>query len=349
MIQAVSPLQISRRVAVVLGGSVESKIGKMTLIRLIHSLEQLFLWGMSMLDSRLKHAVAVGQLRSFSRAADAVGVTQSAVTKSVAELERYLGYSLFHRTSRGAMPTEEGREFIDRAARLLADAAELLGDTARRADAYAGPLRIGLFPGSIDWLLTQPLVSLLRRHPAVRVEVVSGNSERGVRLLSRGDIDVAFGLEAAFARWPEFKCERVASIEILPFVRNNHPILGINPTSKEPLVQFEFVVPSSSEPYTSIIQQMYEKSGKRPADWIHMTDYFQLVRRIVATSDAIGMVAKQFTENSWFRANFVALEGIGIFDPLTLCYAVRSRWQVKPAGRALVSLVRQAWRTAPSD
>ena len=43
------------------------------------------------------------------------------VTKSVAELERYLGYSLFHRTSRGAMPTEEGREFIDRAARLLAD------------------------------------------------------------------------------------------------------------------------------------------------------------------------------------------------------------------------------------
>ena len=185
--------------------------------------------------------------------------------------------------------------------------------------------------------------------PAVRVEVVSGNSERGVRLLSRGDIDVAFGLEAAFARWPEFKCERVASIEILPFVRNNHPILGINPTSKEPLVQFEFVVPSSSEPYTSIIQQMYEKSGKRPADWIHMTDYFQLVRRIVATSDAIGMVAKQFTENSWFRANFVALEGIGLFDPLTLCYAVRSRWQVKPAGRALVSLVRQAWRTASSD
>jgi hypothetical protein len=94
---------------------------------------------------------------------------------------------------------------------------------------------------------------------------------------------------------------------------------------------------------------MYEKSGKRPADWIHMTDYFQLVRRIVATSDAIGMVAKQFTENSWFRANFVALEGIGLFDPLTLCYAVRSRWQVKPAGRALVSLVRQAWRTASSD
>lgn len=43
-------------------------------------------WGNDMLDSRLKHAVAVGRLCSFSRAADDVGVTQSAVTKSGAAL-----------------------------------------------------------------------------------------------------------------------------------------------------------------------------------------------------------------------------------------------------------------------
>jgi DNA-binding transcriptional LysR family regulator len=81
-----------------------------------------------MLDSRLKHAVAVGRLCSFSRAADDVGVTQSAVVKSVADLERQLGYPLFHRTSRGARLTGEGRGAIDRASRLLSDAAELVGD-----------------------------------------------------------------------------------------------------------------------------------------------------------------------------------------------------------------------------
>ena len=158
-----------------------------------------------MLDSRLKYAVAVARLGSFSGAAKDVGVTQSAVTKSVADLEQQLGFAIFSRTSRGVATTPEGRDFIDRAARLLADAADLFGERNRGADPFAGQLRIGLFPGSIDWLINDPAIGLLKRHTAVRIDTVSGNSERAVQLLSRGDIDVAFGLEAALAGWPQFK------------------------------------------------------------------------------------------------------------------------------------------------
>ena len=110
--------------------------------------------------------------------------------------------------SRGVAMTPEGRDFIDRAARLLADAADLFGERDRGADPFAGQLRIGLFPGSIDWLMTGPAIALLKRHAGVRFETVSGNSERAVQLLSRGDIDVAFGLQAAFSGWPQFKCDR---------------------------------------------------------------------------------------------------------------------------------------------
>ncbi|WP_229658385.1 LysR family transcriptional regulator [Tsuneonella deserti] len=308
-----------------------------------------FRWGFAILDSRLKHAVAVGQYRSFSRAAEACSLSQSAVSKSVADLERQLGYALFHRTSRSVMPTEEGRDFIERAARLLADMAELLGDRDRSANPYAGPLRVGLFPGSMDWILTEPLIRLLRRHSAVRFEIVSGNSERGVRLLSRGDIDIAFGLEPAFASWPQFKCERVATIEILPFVRSGHPLLLRRAAAKDALVEYEFVVPSSSEPYSSIIQEMYEQAGQHPVQKIHMTDQFVHVRRIVASSDAIGMIARQFTKSSWFRAGFDTLEETDFLEPLTLCYAARNRWPLKPAARALVSYVRDTWRERVSN
>lgn len=296
-----------------------------------------------MFDPRLKHAVAVGRLGSFSRAADAVGVTQSAVTKSVADLERSLGYALFHRTSRGALPTEEGRDFIDRAARILADAAELMGEAERRADPYKGTLRIGLFPGSMDWLLTEPLIALIRRHPAVRIETLVGNSERGIQLLSRGDIDVAFGLEAAFGAWSQFRCETIALAEIVPFVRKDHPILKHQPIGEDMLIGYDFVVPSSSsEPYTSIILQMFERHGLRPGDRLHMTDYFPLVCRIVASSDAIGLVAREFARTAWFRGRFTVLPGVKVLEPLVMCYAVRTRWPVKPAVRALIGEVRQA-------
>ncbi|MBJ7483874.1 LysR family transcriptional regulator [Brevundimonas sp.] len=296
-----------------------------------------------MLDSRLKHAVSVGKLSSFSRAAEACGLSQSAVSKSVADLERQLGYLLFHRTSRSVMMTEEGREFIDRAARLLADSAELLGGVDQNANPYAGPLRVGLFPGSLDGLLTDPLIRLLRRHTDVRFEIVVGDSERGTRLLSRGDIDIAFGLEAALSIWPEFKCERVATIEIVPFVRLGHPLLSQGPVGRDALVEYPFIVPSSSEPYTSIIEQLYEDAGQRPGSKIHVTDQFSHVRQIVASSQAIGMIARQFTAKPWFDQGFATLEDTEILDPLTLCYAVRKRWPVKPAARALVGYIRQDW------
>jgi DNA-binding transcriptional LysR family regulator len=58
------------------------------------------------MDVRLKHAVAVAKCGSFTAAAKLIGVTQSAVTRAVADLERQLGYDLFHRTARGAFLTD---------------------------------------------------------------------------------------------------------------------------------------------------------------------------------------------------------------------------------------------------
>ncbi len=200
------------------------------------------------LDPRLKHAVAVGKLGSFSRAAESVGVTQSAVTKSIADLERQLGHPLFHRTSRGVLMTEEGRDFIDRASRLLFDFAEPMGDEECAADPYKGTIRLGIFPASIEWMLNDPLVDLLRRHPGVRYDIVTGTSERGIQLLTRGDIDVAFGMPAAFGSWGQFKCEIVGALDAAPFFRREHPLCSADEITIAALTRFDFVVPSFSNP-----------------------------------------------------------------------------------------------------
>jgi len=295
-----------------------------------------------MLDSRLKHAVAVGKHGSFSRAADDVGVTQSAVTKSVADLERQLGYPLFHRTSRGALPTEEGRDFIDRASRLLSDAADLVGDTERSADPYKGLVRIGIFPGSLEWMLTEPLVTLLHQRPGIRIEMVTGTSERGVQLLTRGDIDVAFGMHAAFANWAQFKCEKVGALDAIPFVRRGHPILTMGLVTGEMLTKFDFIVPSSSEPYTTVVRQMYEANGLPSTDRLHVIDFFPLVLRMVASSDTIGFVAVESANGKRFQERFVALGGAHLFQAPPVCCAIRARWPARPATRALIAQVRKS-------
>ena len=87
---------------------------------------------------------------SFTAAAAAVGVSQPAVTKSIADLEREVGYAIFYRTASGAIPTEEGRTLIERAIRVLDDVRELLRTPLKYSDPYAGKLRIGVCPAPLE-------------------------------------------------------------------------------------------------------------------------------------------------------------------------------------------------------
>jgi DNA-binding transcriptional LysR family regulator len=303
-----------------------------------------------MLDSRLNHLVAVARSGSFTAAARSIGVTQSAVTKGVADLERQLGYPLFHRTARGALLTERGGEVFERAARLLDDARELLEGSSAGGDPFAATLRIGVCPASLEWRLIEPLARLLSRHPNIRLEISGSSFERMVPLLRNGAIDVAVGLDAAFSEWPDLRREPMSVLEATLFVRRGHPVLEGGPATLADLAAYEFVSPSDSRPYAAIIRRIYESQG---VDWqsrVHIIDYFPIVRRIVAGSNAIGVVAFPHAASRAFQRSFALLEHLSPFESARLCCAVRARWSPQPAVRAFIAAMRdQAWGRMRAD
>ena len=120
-----------------------------------------------MLDRRLNHVLAVAHASSFSGAAAKFGITQSGITRSIADLERELGYTLFYRNGRGVTLTERGRDFVERAGQLIEDTRALFAGGEER-DPYARSLRIGVAPSSLEWRLADPLSSLVARHPSLR-------------------------------------------------------------------------------------------------------------------------------------------------------------------------------------
>jgi DNA-binding transcriptional LysR family regulator len=293
-----------------------------------------------MLDPRLNHVVAVAHGGSFTKAAEIVGVTQSGITKSIADLERELGFAIFIRTSRGALLTEEGRDFVERASRLLDDARALLQGTRERGDPYAGPLRIGVCPASLEWLLTEPLAGLLAKHPGIRFEIIGSSFERMIRLLRNGSVDVAFGFDAAFAEWTDVRRQHVATLQGVLFVHKDHPLIERRPIGIGDLADYDFVTPSDSRPYGMVIREIYESRG---IDWrkhLHIADNFSIVRQIVATSNAIGVAAEEYAATPFFRAKYAMIEDISPFTPAPLCCAIRSRWDPKPAVRAFMSEMR---------
>lgn len=74
---------------------------------------------------QLRYAVLTADTQSFSRAAAALNVKQSTLSRRVMQLEHRLGVKLFERTTRGAEPTENGRAFIEQARRIVTDVENL--------------------------------------------------------------------------------------------------------------------------------------------------------------------------------------------------------------------------------
>lgn len=300
-----------------------------------------------MLDRRFEHVVAVAKAGSFTAAANLVGVTQSAVTKSIADLEHQVGYSIFVRTARGALLTEQGRDFVDRAQKLIEDAKHLLKRPQGDEDVYSSVLRIGVCPASVEFRLLEPISRLLKRHPSIRLEISGSNFERTVQLLRSGSIDVAVGFEAAFNEWPDLKRRSLPfNTTTYLFVRRGHPILERPDASIKDLADYQFVSPSDSRPYGAIIRGLYEDQD---IDWhknVHTIDFFPMVRKIVATTDAIGVVAETFAEESEsFREQFAILESLNPFgETAAMCCAIRARWEPPPAVRALMSCLQRSAR-----
>ena len=289
-----------------------------------------------MLDPRLNHVVAVARGGSFTAAAEIIGVTQSAITKSVADLERQIGYSIFHRTSRGALLTEQGRDFVERTARLLDDAGELLRRPRGLEDAYAGVLRIGVCPASLEWRLAEPLELLLARHPSIRVDVSGSSFERMAPQLRNGGVDVALGLDAAFSVWTDLRRDALGFYDATLFVRRGHPLLDRATITVADLAEFDFISPSDSRPYGEVIRNVYESQGVEWQRRVHVVDYFPIVHRIVRKSDAIGVVAVAHGHTPQFQERFVTLDEVKLFPRAQLCCAIRAAWELKPAGRAFI-------------
>jgi LysR family transcriptional regulator for bpeEF and oprC len=113
----------------------------------------------------------VAELHSFTRAADALGVSRAVVSTQVAELERHLKCQLFHRTTRRVGLTSDGAEYLTRCQRILAEL-EAADEAVRGTRlAVAGKLRVDVPQVFGRYLLIPALPRFTARYPELQLEV----------------------------------------------------------------------------------------------------------------------------------------------------------------------------------
>jgi DNA-binding transcriptional LysR family regulator len=118
----------------------------------------------------------VAEHLSFSRAAQVLGVRQSAVSRRVRALEDKLSVSLFERDSTGVRLTEAGRRFLERARPALAEIDHARKAAASAGRGAAGVIRIGILASVSGGFLRNLLGSYRGHHPAITMEIVEGSA-----------------------------------------------------------------------------------------------------------------------------------------------------------------------------
>lgn len=139
----------------------------------------------------LRTLVTVVDLRSFTKAAQALGVTQPAVSAQIKRLQTMLGGDLFDRAAPGIALTRQGEAVVTHARRLLAINDEILG---AKVDNTRKRIRIGL-PGDLSGpLLPWTLAKFRNRWPEYNFQTMSGAAPGMLRDMREGNIDIVIAL-----------------------------------------------------------------------------------------------------------------------------------------------------------
>lgn len=135
--------------------------------------------------------VAVAEAGNFARAAEALGLTPSGVSRAVARLEARVGVRLFDRTPRSVTLTQEGRRFHAQILPLLAGIEEAAGEAAGAAATVSGKLRVNVDPWFARMVLAPNLQRFLGRYPALSLDLVVSNHRE--EMMAGMDVAVRFG------------------------------------------------------------------------------------------------------------------------------------------------------------
>ncbi len=133
---------------------------------------------------QLQVFLAVARLRSFSSAARELGVTRSAVSQAVRQLEEQLRVVLLARTTRSVSLTEAGKRLVDTAGPAVGQVLTALREVSARPGEAVGRLRLSVPRTAVPFVIDPVLPSFRARHPRVEVEVVV--EERLVDIVAEG-------------------------------------------------------------------------------------------------------------------------------------------------------------------
>lgn len=192
--------------------------------------------------AQLQVLLAVAHAGSFTRAAEEIGFTQSAVSQMINSLEKELGVPLFHRSRSGITPTSIGERMLQHARDILQITACMAQEAASARGIATGTLRIASIPSVAARILPGLLGAFHKRYPSVEFVLLEGETDEINRWIANSVVDIGFTVQ------PDSDVQTIPLLQdsMMVILPQSHRLAQEPQLSYSQLEEFCFILPKDA-------------------------------------------------------------------------------------------------------
>lgn len=283
------------------------------------------------MDQRIKFRhlqtfLEVARQRSVGKAADALAITQPAVTRTMRELEDILGVSLLEKEGRGIRVSHFGEVFLKHAGESLAAVQRGMDSLAQALKSEGPPVRIGTLPTASATIMPDAVAEFLAIGTGSQVTIVSGENRVLLNSLRLGELDLVVGRLAAPEYMTGLAFEPLYSEAVAIIVSPNHPLLARRNFTLGALANYTVLMPTKSSVIRPFVDRLLLTNGipDLPNTVETVSDSFG--RAFVTRHDAIWFISRGVVADELQSGRLAELEidmgetrgAVGLTTPATV-------------------------------
>ncbi|MBQ7825693.1 MAG: LysR family transcriptional regulator, partial [Clostridia bacterium] len=210
---------------------------------------------------QLRYLVTIAQFGSLSRASQALGVSQPALSKALAEWENTYGFLFFLRYRRKLSPTAAGRYMIEAAQKILDEQNRMLLTMRAVMGDERQNIRLCTAPNRAAIIYSQIYHDFSRRYPDITLQLAERYASEQPKAVQRGQVDLALGAGPVTDVVEDIPFAREVLLVALPA---SHPLAGQKSVRLEELKDTPFVLQGERHSIRTIADELFRKAGFLP-------------------------------------------------------------------------------------
>jgi DNA-binding transcriptional LysR family regulator len=288
----------------------------------------------------IEYFAVVAEHRHLGRAAEALDLTQPALSKSLRRLEQAMGAKLVKRTPKGVELTAEGAALMSHVRQLRLSLADVAREISDVSAGRAGQLRLGAAPGFVDDIVLCACSAVVKDAPHVTLTVTVAANDVLLPSLRNGELDlIVSGIPAL--PFGDLVQEHLFDDEIVAIASADHRLAHQGQVTLADVAQERWAVTIiDPERWTAVRKNAYELSGADHRGIALRTSYLPLRDQMVAHSNLLGMSSRRYLRQISPRLKLVELPVTELMQTRRVGVSYRKDAYSSPVVRRFIELLK---------